>query len=334
MAAAAAPAAAQFQADFPTVVARSAPMVVQISTRTVAPPRRTEPLAGLSEWEGMLRQTPAGPRVVGSGVILGADGYVLTAAHVIERADTITVRLTDGRTLAATLVGADRRSNVALLKVPPAAGLVAATPGDPRKLRLGERVFAMGALPSGSSPSVTEGIVSAMDLENVQALGYLQTTVTLLDSMGGGPLFNQAGQLVGMNTMLHSRTTGAGLSFAIPIDDALDVVKELRANGRVRRATLGLAVQEVTADTAAMYGMDRPAGALIQNVAPGSAAQQAGIQPGDILLRVGAEPVRSSIYLARVLAKFKPGERVTLRVRRMKDVREEDVSATLAELTD
>lgn len=328
------PAAAQFQSDLPALVARSVPMVVQVSTRTASPPRRTEPLAGLSEWEAMLRQPPVRPRVVGSGIVLGADGYVLTATHIIDRAETITVRLTDGRTLAATLVGADRRSNVALLKVPPAGGLVAATPGDPRRLRLGERVFALGAQPAGNSPSVTDGIVSAMDLEQAQALGYLQTTVTLHDSMGGGPLFNSAGQLVGMNTLLHSRVTGAGLSFAIPIDDALEVVKELRANGRVRRATLGIAVQEVTADTAAMYGMDQPAGALVQTVSPGSPAQQAGILPGDILMRVGGEQVRSALHLPRSLAKFKPGERVTVRVRRMKDVREEDVSATLAEAPD
>jgi serine protease Do len=259
-----------------------------------------------------------------------ADGQVLTAAHLFEPDDIVTVRLADGRTLAATVVGRDRRSDIALLKVP-ASGLAVATRGDPRKLRLAERVFALGVLPSGRSATVTDGIVSMVESEMDPAVGFIQTTVTLFPSMGGGPLFNLAGELIGVNAMLYSRTGGAGLSFAIPIDDAMEIVKELRANGKVRRGTLGVNLQEVTPMIAATYGMDGPAGVMAVTVVAGGPAAQAGIQQGDLLMRFGGQPLRSVHDALRYMGKTKPGERLVIRVRRMKDVREEDVAATLAE---
>ena len=319
-------------------MARAVPTVVQISvTRTPpAAARKPEVFADSNIFETLMQRPPVpapGPRTMGSGIIIGADGNVLTAAHLFDPGDAVTVRLSDGRVLVATIVGRDRRSGVALLKIA-ATGLKVATPGDPRKLRLAERLFALGVQASGKSVAVTDGIVSALEVEEGDAAGYLQTTVTLYPVMGGGPLFNLAGELVGVNAMLYSRTSGSGLSFAIPIDDAMVVVRELRANGRVRRGTLGILVQEVTADMAANYGMDAPAGALIQSVLPGSAAERAGIVTGDIVLRFEGETVRSTAQLVRAISKSKPGAQVTVRVRRMKDVREEDLKATLGEAPD
>jgi serine protease Do len=312
--------------------------VVQISVqrkpKPKPPPANPQAASADSEFfENFFRnRQPAapGPRAMGSGTVIGADGYVLTAAHLFDPGDEVTVRLGDGRTLAAEIVGRDRRSDVALLKVP-AARLSAATPGDPRRLRLAERVFALGMMPAGKSASVTDGIVSALEVGDGEAAGYLQTTVTLFPSMGGGPLFNLAGELVGVNAMLYTRTSGSGLSFAIPIDEAMRIVTELRANGRVRRGTMGITIQEVTPPIAATYGMDAPAGALIVSASPGGAAERAGIQKGDIIVRFGGETIRSQSQLVRGLSKSKPGERVTIRVRRMKDVREEDLFVTLDE---
>jgi serine protease Do len=270
---------------------------------------------------------------MGSGTVIGADGYVLTAAHLFDPGDTVLVRLADGRSLQAQIVGRDRRSGVALLKVP-AGGLAAAATGDPRKLRLAERIFALGTMPMGKSASVTDGIVSALEVEEGEAAGYIQTTATIFPSMGGGPLFNMKGELVGINAMIYSRTSGGSLSFAIPIDEATRIAQELRASGRVRRGTLGVTIQEVTPQIAATYGMDAPAGALIASVAPGSSAQRAGIGKGDIIVRFGGESIANQAQLVRLIGKTKPGERVSVRVRRMKDVREDDVGATLDEATD
>jgi len=317
------------------------PSVVQIvTTRAPAAPRKPSPsptpLAGDPALEEFFRSLPsvpaATPRPTGSGVVIDAAGYVLTAAHIIDQAETVTVRLADGRALTASVVGSDRRSNVALLKVPGSA-LTAAPTGEARRLRLGERVFAAGMM-FGKSPAVTDGIVSTAQLEESNAAGHFQTTAPLFPSMGGGPLFNLAGQVVGLNAMMYQRDTNSSLSYAIPIEDALAVAKELRASGRVRRATLGITLQEVTPMIAATYGMDKPAGVMVSTVLPGSPAAQAGIAMGDLLMRFGAEPLRSPIHATQLLGRAKPGERLTIRVRRMKDVREEDVVATLGEARD
>jgi len=314
-----------------------------IALRPAKPlPPRKPPAAGADqEYEEfferfMANRAPSQPgRSIGAGVIISADGYVLTAEHLFNLEDAVSVRLHNGPVLAATIVGKDPRSGVALLKIP-ASNLAAAVPGDPKKLRLAERVFALGMQAAGRSGAVTDGIVSALDVENVGSpgAGYLQTTVTLYPYMGGGPLFNLAGQLVGINSMLYSRTSGSGLSFAIPIDDAMAIVQVLRTEGRVRRGTLGVAMQEVTPMIAATYGMDGPAGVMVAGVNPGGPAEKAGIQRGDLLMRFGGEPLRSMEHAIRYVARTKPGEPLVVRVRRLKDVREEDVTVTLAEATD
>jgi serine protease Do len=280
--------------------------------------------------EDRVRQGTPAPRSVGSGVILSADGYVLTAEHIVEGTDVITARLADGRTVAATLVGKDRRGGIALLKLA-ASGLQAAATGDPRKLRPGERVFALGGIPGGRAPAVTDGIVSALDVDENSAAGYLQTTAPLYPSMGGGPLFNLEGQVIGINSMLYSRVTNNGISFAVPIDDAMALVAELRAHGKVRRGTLGVNVQDVGAEAAAALGLPSPAGALIASVVDKSPAQQAGISTGDVVTRYQGEAVQSANHIIRLIAKAKPGDRVTLRVRRDKAVPERDIAVVLGE---
>jgi serine protease Do len=269
-------------------------------------------------------------RSIGSGVIISADGYLLTAEHIVDAADEISARLADGRTLAATLVGKDRRVGIALLKLP-GSGLPVAAPGDPRKLRLGERVFALGGVPGGRTPAVTDGIVSALGVEEGATAGYLQSTAPLYPAMGGGPLFSLDGQLIGINSMLYSRATNNGISFAVPIDDAMWSVNELRAHGRVRRGTMGVTLQEVTALTAATYGLDAPAGVMVVTMEAGGPSAQAGIQAGDLLMRINGEPLRSVSHAVRVVGRTKPGDQALVRVRRMKDVREEDIRVTLGE---
>jgi len=294
---------AQAPADLPDTVARVLRTVVQVAA--------------------------VRPRLSGSGIVIGG-GYVLTAAPLFEAGDSVTVRLADGRSLAAEIVGRDRRSGVALLKIP-AAGATSAVPGDPKKLRLAERVFALGATPGGRSASVTDGIVSALEVEEGEAASYIQTTVTLHPAMGGGALFNMKGELVGINAMLSTRVTGAGLAFAIPIDEAMAVANELRAHGRVRRGALGTMAQDVTPQAAASHGEDAPAGVLIASVSPRGAAERAGIQRGDVVVRYGGEAVRSHSQLVRLLARSRPGERVQVGVRRAKDMREQELTVTLDE---
>jgi serine protease Do len=311
--------------------------VVNVSVqRKAAEPRKPPDTGDNPELAEFFRRfapaTPtAGARLSGAGTLISADGYVLTGEHLFQSDDTVTVRLHDGRTLAASIVGKDQRSGVGLLKIP-AGNLQFAALGDPRKLRLAERVFGMGAQPGGKSAAVTDGIVSSLEVDDPTANGFIQTTVTLYPAMGGGPLFNLAGQMVGVNTMLYSRATGgSGLSFAIPIDDAMAVVQELRAHGRVRRGTLGVNLQDVTALTAATYGMDAPAGVMVVTVNPGSPAAEAGIQQGDLILRLGGEPVNTVNQAVRYISRTHPGDKLVVRLRRMKDVREENVTATLAE---
>jgi serine protease Do len=257
---------------------------------------------------------------------------VLTAAHILDLAETVSVRLADGSTRAASIVGADRRSNVALLKMP-GGGYPAVAAGEARKLRLGERVFAAGML-FNRSPTVTDGIVSTAELEDGTAAGHFQNTAPLHPSMGGGPLFNQAGQLVGVNAMMYQRDANSSLSYTIPVEDALAVAKQLREGGRVRRGNLGITLQDVTPMIAATYGMDRAAGVMVVTADAGSPAAQAGIQNGDLLLRFGGEPLRSTSHAIRYVAATRPGDRLVIRVRRMKNVREEDVTVTLGEAPD
>src|SRR5687767_61782 len=241
-------------------------------------------------------------RSLGSGFIISADGYILTNAHVVEGADEINVKLTDKREFKAKVIGADKRTDVALIKIE-GTGLPVVKFGDPNKLKVGEWVVAIGS-PFGFENTVTAGIVSAKgrSLPQENFVPFIQTDVAINPGNSGGPLFNLRGEVVGVNSQIYSRTGGfMGLSFAIPADVALDIQKQLRENGRVARGRIGVVIQEVTRDLATSFGLDRPRGALVNSVEKGSPADKAGVEATDIITSFDGKPVESSSDLPRIV---------------------------------
>ena len=254
-------------------------------------------------------------RSLGSGFIITADGYLLTNAHVVEAADEITVRLTDKREFKAKVIGNDRRTDVALLKID-ATGLPSVTFGDPSKLRVGEWVVAIGS-PFGFENTVTAGIVSAKgrSLPQENFVPFIQTDVAINPGNSGGPLFNLKGEVIGMNSMIFSRTGGfMGVSFAIPIDVAADVAKQLQTSGRVNRGRIGVVIQEVTKELAESFGLPKAAGALVNSVEKGGPAEKAGIQASDVILKFDNKDVDNSSELPRIVAATRPGAKVPVQI--------------------
>jgi serine protease Do len=317
--------------DFTTLVARQGAAVVNISTTQQV--REREPgVPGFGEGERMFdffrRFVPPHPRLpepesapddesLGSGFIISEDGYIPTNAHVVDGADEILVRLADKRELPARVVGVDSRSDVALLKIE-ASGLPRVVLGDPAALKVGEWVVAIGS-PFGFDHSVTAGIVSAKgrSLPDENFVPFIQTDVAINPGNSGGPLFNLRGEVVGINSQIYSRTGGfMGLSFAIPIDVAMDVQAQLRDSGRVRRGRIGVAIQEVSRALAQGFGLARAEGALVSTVEPGGPAARAGVAQGDVILRFGTRVVASSSDLPRIVAASRPGEPVDMVVMR------------------
>ena len=249
----------------------------------------------LRRFLGELGESPELPsESLGSGFIISADGYVLTNHHVVKDADQIIVRLSDRSELQAKLVGSDERSDIALLKVEPKNGpLPTVTIGDPARLKAGQWVLAIGS-PFGFDHSVTAGIVSAKGraLPQETYVPFIQTDVAINPGNSGGPLFNLDGEVVGINSQIYSRTGGfMGLSFAVPIDVAMDVVGQLKTSGKVTRGWLGVLIQDVTRELAESFGMAQPRGALVARVLPGGPAAKAGIEAGDIILRFNGEDI-------------------------------------------
>src|SRR5215212_2708170 len=270
---------------------------------------------------------------LGSGFIISADGFVLTNAHVVEAADEITVKLTDKRELKAKVIGSDRRTDIALLKIE-ASGLPFVRFGDPNRLRVGEWVVAIGS-PFGFENTVTAGIVSAKgrSLPQENFVPFIQTDVAVNPGNSGGPLFNLRGEVVGINSAIYSRTGGfMGLSFAIPIDVANDVTQQLKSTGRVIRGRIGVVIQPITKELADGFGLQKPLGALVNSVEKGGPAEKAGIEPGDVILRFDGKVVSSSEDLPRIVGGTKPGARVPVQIWRNKAAR--DVQVTVAELQD
>jgi serine protease Do len=314
--------------DFTRLVEEQGGAVVNIST-TQAVRRAALPQVPGMEDEEMLeffrrfipRQQP-GPgaprpesRSLGSGFIISADGYILTNTHVVEGADEINVKLTDKRELKAKVIGADRRTDIALIKVD-ATGLPAVRFGDASKLKVGEWVLAIGS-PFGFENTVTAGIVSAKgrSLPQENFVPFIQTDVAINPGNSGGPLFNLRGEVVGINSQIYSRTGGfMGLSFAIPSDVALDVQKQLKEKGRVSRGRIGVVIQEVTRDLATSFGLDRPRGALVNAVEKGSPADKAGVEATDIILSFDGKGVEGSSDLPRIVGATRPGSQATLEV--------------------
>ncbi len=270
---------------------------------------------------------------LGSGFIISADGYILTNAHVVEGADEVSVKLTDKREFKAKVVGTDRRTDVALIKID-AAGLPTVRFGDANRLKVGEWVVAIGS-PFGFENTVTAGIVSAKgrSLPQENFVPFIQTDVAVNPGNSGGPLFNLRGEVVGINSQIYSRTGGfMGLSFAIPIDVANDIAQQLRTTGKVTRGRIGVVIQPVTRELADGFGLPKPQGALVNSVEKGGPAEKAGIEAGDVILRFDGKPVNSSEDLPRIVGGSKPGSSIAVQVWRNKSAR--DLQVVVAELSD
>jgi serine protease Do len=260
-------------------------------------------------------------RGVGSGFVLTADGFIMTNAHVVEGADEVLVTLPDKREFKARIVGADARTDVAVVKID-ATGLPAVKIGDTNRLKVGEWVMAIGS-PFGLDNSVTAGIVSAKQRDTGDFLPFIQTDVAINPGNSGGPLINLRGEVVGINSQIYSRSGGfMGISFAIPIDEAMRVADQLRANGRVIRGRIGVSIGQVSKEVAESLGMAKPTGALVQGVESGSPADKAGVEPGDIILKVEGKVVEKSGDLPRLIGAAKPGSRTTLQVLRRGNTRD------------
>jgi serine protease Do len=268
----------------------------------------------------------------GSGFVISPDGYILTNAHVVDDANEVTVRMTDRREYRAKVVGMDRRTDVAVLKID-AKSLPVVQVGDPRGLKAGEWVIAIGS-PFGFENSVTAGIVSATARSLSDAYTpFIQTDVAVNPGNSGGPLFNLKGEVVGINSQIYSRTGGyQGVSFAIPIDVAMDVKNQLVTTGHVRRGRIGVTIQEVNQPLADSFRLSRPRGALVSQVESGGPAEDAGLRPGDVILAVNGHDIERSSELPPLVAAIKPGQQATLTIWR--DKSEKTVRIKIAELED
>ncbi len=323
------PALAQNVMDVADLVEKHGPAVVNISTTKMLKRGEGLPFAlpddeemqeffrrffpGAPGGRGPMQEIPA--RGAGSGFIVSSDGYILTNAHVVRGADEVEVKLIDKRTFSAKVIGADNRTDVAVIKIT-ANRLPAVTLGDPTRLRVGEAVAAIGS-PFGFENSVTAGIVSAKgrSLPSESYVPYIQTDVAINPGNSGGPLFNMRGEVVGINSQIYSRSGGyQGVSFAIPIDVAMEVVGQLKAGGKVSRGWLGVVIQEVTADLADSFGLDRPRGALVSQVQEDSPAARGGLRASDVILSFNGKPVENSGDLPRMVGMAKPGANITLQV--------------------
>ncbi len=303
--------------DFTDLVDEQGPTVVNISTTSTksGPPNAEEDPYDL--FRRPPGQTPRDndARSLGSGFVISPDGYILTNAHVVEAGDDITVKLSDKREYTARVIGSDRRTDVALIKID-ATGLPVVTIGDTKKLRVGEWVLAIGS-PFGFESTVTAGIVSAKgrSLPQESFVPFIQTDVAINPGNSGGPLFNLRGEVVGINSQIYSRTGGfMGLSFAIPIDVAMDIANQLRTTGRISRGRIGVSIQEVTKELAESFGLAKPRGALVSAVEKGEAADKAGVEASDVILEFDGKPVEASADLPRIVAGTRPGSEVTMQV--------------------
>ncbi|WP_138516641.1 Do family serine endopeptidase [Rhodoferax bucti] len=269
------------------------------------------------------------PRGVGSGFILTSDGVIMTNAHVVDGADEVIVTLTDKREFKAKILGADKRSDVAVVKID-ATGLPAVKVGDVNRLRVGEWVMAIGS-PFGLDNTVTAGIVSAKQRDTGDFLPLIQTDVAINPGNSGGPLINMRGEVVGINSQIYSRSGGfMGISFSIPMDEAVRVSDQLRASGRVSRGRIGVQIDQVSKDVAESIGLGKPTGALVRGVEAGSPAEKAGVEAGDIITRFDGKVIEKSSDLPRIVGGTKPGTKSTMTVFRRGGSKE--LQVTIAEI--
>lgn len=336
--------------DFSELVEQVGPSVVGVRTLEKVTPRMQQ---GLQNDEDMLeffrrfglpvpntpRQGPRQsrpqqdaepqPRGVGSGFILSSDGLIMTNAHVVEGADEVLVTLTDKREFKAKIIGSDTRSDVAVVKIE-ATGLPAVRIGDVNRLKVGEWVVAIGS-PFGLENTVTAGIVSAKQRDTGGDLPLIQTDVAINPGNSGGPLLNMRGEVVGINSQIYSRSGGfMGISFAIPMDEAVRVSEQLRTSGRVTRGRIGVRIDQVSKEVAESIGLGKAMGALVQSVEAGGPAEKAGIEAGDIITKFDGKTIERTSDLPRFVGATKPGSKSTVTVFRRGASK--DVSLTVAEL--
>jgi serine protease Do len=285
-------------------------------------PRKNTPKKGGQQGEER-------PRGVGSGFILSADGYVMTNAHVVDGADEVYVNLTDKREFKAKVVGVDKRTDVAVLKIE-ASKLPPVAIGDVTKLKVGEWVMAIGT-PFGLENTVTAGIVSAKARDTGEEIRFIQTDVAVNPGNSGGPLINMRGEVVGINSQILSRSGGfMGISLSIPIDDAMKVAEQLRSGGKVIRGRIGVSIGAVPKDVAESIGLGKAQGAMVNGVEPGTPADKAGIEAGDIITKFNGEAIDKAADLQRLVGATKPGTKSTIQVFRRGAYK--DLSVTVAEL--
>jgi len=269
--------------------------------------RRGGPRGGVPEEDAPLR------RGVGSGFIVSADGYVMTNAHVVQGADEVIVTLPDKRELKAKIIGTDPRSDVAVVKVE-GSNLPVVKVGDSTRAKVGEWVMAIGS-PFGLENTVTAGIISAKQRDTGDLLPLIQTDVAINPGNSGGPLVNMRGEVIGINSQIYSQNGGyMGISFAIPIDEAMRVADQLRSGGRVVRGFLGVLPDDISKEVAESIGLGKPSGAVVRNVTAGSPAEKGGVEGGDVITKVDGKTVDKALDLRRLIAAVKPGSKVTLTV--------------------
>jgi serine protease Do len=328
--------------DFTELYEKQSPAVVSIDvTQKVRAPRGMPDISEDDPFYEFFRRFGQVPRPrgapereaqsVGSGFIISSDGYLITNAHVVDGADEVKINLADRREFKAKVIGADKRTDVAVLKIE-AKDLPKVAIGDPDKLRVGEWVVAIGK-PFGLENTMTAGIVSAKgrDLPQENLVPYIQTDVAINPGNSGGPLFNLKGEVVGINSMIFSRSGGyMGLAFAIPIDIAMNVANQIKDKGRVTRGRIGVQIQEVSKETAEAFGLAKPAGALVNSVEKGGPADKAGVEAGDIITKVDGREVKNSAELPRIITVVRPGSKVTLSIWRKGAAR--DIAVTVAEM--
>lgn len=335
---------------FADLVEKASPTVVNIRTTARGPagpagmlPQLPEGLQDNEQLQEFLRRffpprepgsSPRGegqqiPRGVGSGFIISANGFVVTNHHVVDGADEIYVTLADKREFKGRLIGSDQRTDIALVRID-ANGLPHATIGDSARLRVGEWVLAIGS-PFGLDNTVTAGIVSAIGRDTGDYLPFIQTDAAVNPGNSGGPLLNTRGEVVGVNSQIYSRTGGfMGISFSIPIDEAMRVVEQLKANGRVVRGRIGVGIADVTRDVAEPLGLPRAGGALVRSIEGGGPAERAGFEVGDIIQRFDGKPIDKASDLPRMVGDTRPGSQVAVQVWRKGSIRE--LQVTVAEM--
>jgi serine protease Do len=332
--------AATVAVDFSDLVEKNAPAVVNISASTKAKKRTLSQQQQQQIPEAFKRffgddfgyaPQQREKQSFGSGFIISKEGYVLTNNHVVDHADKVIVKLNDRRELEAEVIGTDERTDVALLKIK-ADNLPVVQIGNPQTLKVGQPVLAIGS-PFGFDYSATAGIVSAKSraLPNESYVPFIQTDVAINPGNSGGPLFNSEGQVIGINSQIYSRSGGyMGLAFAIPIDVAMDVVEQLKDNGKVARGYLGVVIQDIDRDLAEAYGLAKPAGALVAKVLPDTPAEKAGLKEGDIILQFNGQEIGLSSELPQLIGRAKVGKKLPLTL--LRDGKKMDLPFEVASL--